>query len=72
MTLQQAASSLYKSLQNDPAFFTVGVAEKGEFNPESHLVIYLKKQVRTAYPTMYEGFPVRVTVSGPWAPLVGG
>ena len=69
MTIHAAATALYKSLSGDPAFFAVGVAEKSEFNPESRLVIYLREESKATYPQMYEGYPVEVTVSGPFAPL---
>lgn len=64
MTIQQAASSLYKSLQGDLNFFSLGVADKSEFNPEACLIIYLKDEPVEAYPFVYEGYPVRIHITG--------
>lgn len=62
MSLQGKAKRL-KKLLNDKNIQTIGIAEKGEFNPEEYLSIYLF-QDKQGYPTEFEGTKVQVHCIG--------
>ena len=58
--LEEAAQSLRKQLGDDRSFI-IGIAAKGEYNPEDHIVIYLRdKKTNKKYPESFEGFRVEV------------
>lgn len=57
MNLQEVAQRLKTEL-NDPNILCIGIAEKGQYNPEDHLILYLKRSVRYPYPEKYENIHV--------------
>lgn len=64
MTLKEAYHRLVEEVRSDKNVVSIGLAEKGEFNPQDFMVLYLKQRVRHPYPKTYEEFPVETRIIG--------
>jgi len=58
--LEQKASSLNQQLKGDRNIQSIGIAEKGQYNPEDYICIYTKKPFKPGtYPEIFEGVKVK-------------
>ena len=63
--LEEAAQNLRKYLGGNHHHYTIGIAAKGEFNPEDHLVVYLHIDLpKKRFPDIFEGFRVETKYIG--------